>query len=184
MFRFACFHPVVSGLLGLVLSVEAPACGSRLADVPTLALHPNPGQPLPPNQTAKLFGVTDAPMSGPIIETVDNQNVSDKDTSAFALLPGCHVVITSKNLVMGNEYVTWRGALSSRVFAFNMKGGHTYVVRLLIRQDMSGGGQVVFHGEEQDAKGNRTADFDPVSSLDEIKACMNANRGGQGARGD
>lgn len=164
------------GLL-LGLTVFFTACASRLADVPTTPLYPNPGQALAPNQVAKLFGITDAGMAGPIIKAVDNRNVLDKDPSAFALLPGCHVVATSHNLIMGTDNVTWRGTLPTAVFAFNMKAGHTYVVRLSIRQDMSSGGQVIFRGEEQDATGKTTADFDPVRSLDEIEACMRAKRG-------
>ncbi len=117
------------------------------------------------------------PWRRPIIKAVDNRNVLDKDPSAFALLPGCHVVTTSNSLIMGNDNVTWRGTLPSAVFAFNMKAGHTYVVRLSIRQDMSGGGRVIFRGEEQDATGKTTADFDPVRSLQEIEACMKAKRG-------
>jgi hypothetical protein len=177
MFRFAWLHSALSGLLGLVLALMASACGGRLADVPTFPLYPNPGQQLPPSQLAKLFGISDAAMSGPIIKAVDNRDVLDKDPSAFALLPGCHVVATSNNLIMGNENVTWRGTLPTALFAFNMKAGHTYVVRLSIRQDMSSGGQVIFRGEEQDATGKRTADFDPVRSLDEIQACLSKKHG-------
>jgi hypothetical protein len=42
---------------------------------------------------------------------------------------------------------------------------------------MSGGGRVIFRGEEQDATGKRTADFDPLRSVDEIDACMKAKHG-------
>lgn len=177
MLRVAWLHRVLFDLLGLVALFMVPACGSRLADVPTFPLYPNPGQQRPPQQVAKLFGVTDAAMSGPVIKAVDNRNVLDKDPSAFALLPGCHVVATANNLLMGNDNVTWRGTLGTAVFAFNMRAGHTYVVRLIIRQDMSGGGQVIFRGEEQDTTGKRTADYDPVRSVDEIKACLDAKPG-------
>lgn len=88
----------------------------------------------------------------------------------------CRATVLSpsqNNLIMG----PWRGTLPTAVFAFNMKAGHTYVVKLIIWEDMSSGGRVFFRAEEQDAAGKPTADFDPVRSLDEIKACMSAKRG-------
>jgi hypothetical protein len=110
-------------------------------------------------------------MSGSIIKSVDGKDVAGQEARAFELLPGCHVVQTTNNLMMASNYVEWRGGIAPRTFALKMKPGRTYVVRLSLVEGMYSA-RVSIRAEEQDAGGATTATFDPAKNVDEIKACL------------
>jgi len=154
----------------LVLS----ACGGRLVELPAYPLYPNPERNLPGSEIAKLVGTTDAPMSTPILQSVDGWDVTAQDAPAFALLPGCHLVVTARKLMLSNGNLTIRGGLRPQTYAMTMKPGHVYVVRLMVRDSISGFRDVVFLAEEQDAAGKTTATFEPTRNIDEINACRRA----------
>jgi hypothetical protein len=135
-------------------------------------LYPNPERHLDASKVAKLVGVTSASTSGAVLKSVDGKDLPDPGAQAFELLPGCHVVQTTKDLLMANEYVAWRGTLPARVFALRMKPGRTYVVRLSLIEGMDGSARVEIRAEEQDREGATTATFDPAKSVDEITACL------------
>ena len=159
-------------LLAAVLCLAGSACAARLSEIPAYPLYPNPERRLDASKVARLVALTDAPMSRALLKSVDGKDLPDQSGQAFELLPGCHVVQTTDNLTMANEYVTWRGNIGSRVFPLRMKPGHTYVVRLSLLQDMSGGARVSIRAEEQDPGGTSSATFDSAKSVDEIKACL------------
>jgi hypothetical protein len=161
-----------TGLLGAVLCLAGSACAARTSEIPAYPLYPNPERHLDASKVARLVALTDAPMSGALLKSVDGKDLPDQSGQAFELLPGCHVVQTTNNLTMANDYVTWRGSFGSRVFPLRMKPGHTYVVRLSLVQDMSGGARMSIRAEEQDLGGTTTATFDSAKSVDEIKACL------------
>jgi hypothetical protein len=111
-------------------------------------------------------------MSGALLKSIDSKDVTDKGEQAFELLPGCHVVQTGDDLLLANDYVTWRGKIAPRTFALKMKPGRTYIVRLSLVQGMSSSARVSIRAEEQDRTGATTATFDPAQNVDEIKACL------------
>ena len=159
-------------LLAAVLCLAGSACAARTSEIPTYPLYPNPERRLDASKVARLVALTDAPMSGALLKSVDGKDLPDQSGQAFELLPGCHVVQTTNNLTMANDYVAWRGSFASRVFPLRMKPGHTYVVRLSLVQDMSGGARMSIRAEEQDLGGRSSATFDSAKSVDEIKACL------------
>ena len=159
-------------LLGAVLCIAGPACAAHTSEIPAYPLYPNPERHLDASKVAKLAALTDAPTSGALLKSVDGKDLPDTGTQTFELLPGCHVVQTSNNLTMANDYVAWRGMMASRVFPLRMKPGRTYVVRLSLIQGMSSDARVSIRAEEQDLAGATTATFDAAKSVDEIKACL------------
>jgi hypothetical protein len=165
--RLAC-----GSLLGAALCLTGSACMARPSELPAYPLYPNPERHLDASKVAKLVSVTNAPMSGAILKSVDGKDVTDQGARAFELLPGCHVVQTANNLMMANDYVAWQGAIASRTFALRMKPGRTYVVRMSLVEGMSGSARVSFRAEEQDPAGATTASLDPARNADEIKACL------------
>jgi hypothetical protein len=170
--RQSPIRPVGTRLLGVVLCLAGLACVPRLSEIPAYPLYPNPERHLDGSKVAKLVAVTSASTSGAVLKSVDGKDLPDPGAQAFDLLPGCHVVQTTNNLMMANEYVTWRGAIASRVFALRMKPGRTYVVRLSLIEGMSSTASVSIRAEEQDREGATTATFDPAKSVDEIKECL------------
>ena len=144
---------------------------SRPSDLPAYPLYPSPERHLDASKVARLVALANAPMSGAILKSVDGKDVTDQGARAFELLPGCHVVETTNNLMMANDYVAWRGTIASATFALRMKPGRTYVVRLSLVQGMNNA-RVSIRAEEQDRKGATTATFDPAKNVDEIKACL------------
>jgi hypothetical protein len=165
--RFSC-----NWLLGAVLGLTGSACAIRASEIPARPLYPNPERRLDASKVAKLVALSSAPMSGPILKSVDGKDVAGEGGQAFELLPGCHIVQTTNNLMMANDYVAWRGTLPSRVFALKMKPGNTYVVRLSLVEGMGNSARVLIRAEEQDRAGATTASFDPAQSADEVKACL------------
>ena len=157
---------------GAALCLTGLACMGRATEIPTYPLYPNPEHQLASSEVAKLVTATNAPTSGAIIKTVDGRNVADQEAGAFALLPGCHVVQTTDNLVMASDTITWRGNPGPRVFPLKMKAGRTYVVKLDLIQGMDMSARISIHAEEQDPQGATTATFDAAKSLDDIKACQ------------
>lgn len=165
-------RPTCNILLGAVLCLAFSACVPRTSEIPAYPLYPNPERRLDASKVAKLVALTDAPTSGALLKSVDGKDLTDPAAAAFELLPGCHVVQTTNNLVLASDYVAWRGTSASRVFPLKMKAGRTYLVRLSLVQDMSGGARVSIQAEEQDSAGTTTATFEPAKSVDEIKACL------------
>jgi len=157
---------------GAVLCLTSLACMGRTTEITAYPLYPNPERQLASSEVAKLVTATNAPTSGAIIKAVDGRNVADQEAEAFALLPGCHVVQTTDNLVMASDTITWRGNPGPRVFPLKMKAGRTYVVRLDLIQGMDMSARISIHVEEQDMQGATTATFDAAKSIDEIKACQ------------
>jgi hypothetical protein len=144
---------------------------ARPSEIPAYPLYPNPERRLDPSKVAKLFAQSSAPTSSAIIKIVDGRNVAAQEAGAFELLPGCHVVQTTDNLVMANDYVTWRGNPGPRVFALRMKAGRTYVVRLDLNQGIGLTARISIRAMEQDPQGATTATFDPATTAEDIKAC-------------
>ena len=158
--------------LGAVLCLIGSACMARPSEIPAYPLYPNPERHLDASKVAKLVALTNAPMSGALLKSIDSKDVTDKGEQAFELLPGCHVVQTGDDLLLANDYVTWRGKIAPRTFALKMKPGRTYIVRLSLVQGMSSSARVSIRAEEQDRTGATTATFDPAQNVDEIKACL------------
>jgi len=144
----------------------------RASEIPAYPLYPNPEHRLDASKVAKLVALTTAPTSTPILKSVDGKKLPDQDSQAFDLLPGCHVVQTTNDMVMANESMSWSGHIGSRIFPLKMKAGYTYVVRLSLIEGMSGTASVSIRTEEQDGAGATTATFEPAKSLDDIKACQ------------
>jgi hypothetical protein len=145
---------------------------ARPSEIPAYPLYPNPERHLDASKVARLVALANAPMSGALLKSVDGKDVTDKGEQAFELLPGCHVVQTGDDLLLANDYVTWRGKIAPRTFALKMKPGRTYIVRLSLVQGMSSSARVSIRAEEQDRTGATTATFDPAQNVDEIKACL------------
>ena len=156
---------------GTVLCLAGLTCMGRPSEIPAYPLYPNPERHLDPSKVAKLVALTSAPMSGAIIKSVDGRSVADREAGAFELLPGCHIVQTTDNLVMASDNMTWRGNPGPRVFALRMKAGRTYVVRLDLTQGMGLTARTSIRAMEQDPQGATTATFDPAATAEEIKAC-------------
>jgi hypothetical protein len=159
-------------LIGVVLCLAGSACAVRVSEVPAYPLYPNPGRHLDASEVAKLAALADSPTSGALLKSVDGKDLPDQGMQTFELLPGCHVVQTPNDLVLASDYMAWRGNVGSRIFPLRMKPGHTYVIRLSLVQDMSGGARVSIRAEEQDLGGTTTATFEPAKSADEIRACL------------
>jgi len=157
--------------LGAVLCLIGSACMARPSEIPAYPLYPNPERHLDAGKVAKLVALANAPMSGALLKSVDGKDVTDKGEQAFELLPGCHVVQTGDDLLLANDYVTWRGKLAPRTFALKMKPGRTYIVRLSLVQGINSA-RVSIRAEEQDPAGATTATFDPAQNVDEVKACL------------
>ena len=158
--------------LGAVLCLIGSACMARPSEIPAYPLYPNPERHLDASKVARLVALANAPMSGALLKSIDSKDVTDKGEQAFELLPGCHVVQTGDDLLLANDYVTWRGKIAPRTFALKMKPGRTYIVRLSLVQGMSSSARVSIRAEEQDRTGATTATFDPAQNVDEIKACL------------
>jgi hypothetical protein len=169
-------------LLVLALSL---ACAHTVAQPSGYPLYANSGARLPHDRVAQLTtlmpgGSSVGGGSAAFIKAVDGKDVSTLDTS-FELLPGCHIVQTARELLVANQAITWRGELGSRAFAFHMKPGNTYIVKVDLQEGMSGSARVLVYGIEQDAAGGEVQRLEPTKSMDELRACRAAGAPGQSA---
>jgi len=104
--------------------------GKSASAVATVALgcihHQTGGYPLyepasprrPTADVARLFGP---------IASVDGRDVSGLGRS-FELLPGCHVVVTQKQMLEFDNAASVSGQFPPRTYLFWMKAAHTYVI--------------------------------------------------------
>jgi hypothetical protein len=113
------------------------------ASVPVYPLYPEPAHAAAHEAPARLFG--------PIAE-VDGRDVSQLG-SAFALLPGSHVVRTRGQAVESTSYLSVVGRPGCRSFAFTMKPGYTYIVKQRVLEDLGSRLRVAVFAEELDATG-------------------------------
>jgi hypothetical protein len=130
---------------------------------------------LPPDQVARLQVVTPGgavPGSGAtsFIKTVDGRDVSTLD-SLFELLPGCHLVSTERSLLVGNENVTVRADLGTRVLPFRMKAGYEYAVVVEFGSFVGSTARASISAVERDPAGKQTETVPPATSLNDLSAC-------------
>jgi hypothetical protein len=109
--------------------------------------------------------------------------VDDKDVSSlggyFELLPGCHVISTPTP--PGGRY---RSAeiLPRWTFALPMRAGHQYLIERRAGGSSSPTGWFTIKGYESDLRGNRTREFEHVTSAKDIDACNEEAAGSLHAR--
>jgi hypothetical protein len=120
------------------------------------ALYPNPGQPRPPQEVARLVGP---------IGFVDGRDVSRLGKS-FALLPGCHEVklarkVAEVNTVSPTAYVA---TLPPDVtYVLNMQAAHTYEFEVHVRGNTGPTTTDAFvSGWDRDAQGHATPIPEPA----------------------
>lgn len=162
-------------LLVAALSLSCVHAGEQPPGYP---LYPNSGTRMPRDRVAELTtsmpgGSSVGAGSSAFIKAVDGKDVSTLDTS-FELVPGCHLVQTASQLLIANQAITWHGELGSRVFAFQMKPGNTYIVKVELVESMGGTARVLVYGIEQNAAGGEVQRLEPAKSKDDLRACMAA----------
>jgi hypothetical protein len=126
-------------------------------------LYPNPEQPRPPGEVARLFG--------PIGE-VDGQDVSRMGKS-FALLPGCHIVKLAEktgeiNTLSSGGYVA---TLPRLTYAFRMRPAYTYEIQVQAEVGSGPTGQITIRAWERGEGGGATQ-LNPAASSADIEECQ------------
>jgi hypothetical protein len=110
-----------------VTGKSATAFASAVATVALGCIHHQTGgyplyEPASPRRptadVARLFGP---------IASVDGRDVSGLGRS-FELLPGCHVVVTQKQMLEFDNAASVSGQFPPRTYLFWMKAAHTYVI--------------------------------------------------------
>jgi hypothetical protein len=169
----------------LLLVVASPGCG-RMGQGRAYPLYPNPGQPRPPEELARLMGP---------IATVDGQKVASKGNS-FALLPGCHVVTLYRKVSENAGNSAWSADLPPIVYVFQMNGGNSYEIEVVarfggaLRKNMPGEkqifaradilgpsasgsthGQVAITAKERDSAGRVVNVLPPTDGEKAVEAC-------------
>jgi hypothetical protein len=130
------------------------------------SLHPlYGGPPRPANEVAIL--------SGPIA-TVDGIDVSDQ--AFFSLLPGCHIVVLQSSIGEGGVSGAWSADIPKHVYAFRMKAGNSYAIKVRLLPGNHGVGTANVGGVkvtafEQDSQGDKIGKIKPVRSEADITAC-------------
>jgi hypothetical protein len=136
------------------------------AGVRPYRLYPPTSQPLGPGQVSTLtLGYVVASGTGA-------QFVDDKDVSSlggyFELLPGCHVISTPTP--PGGRFRS--AEIQPRwTFALPMKAGRQYLIERRTGGAMSPTGWFTIKGYESDLRGNKTREFEHVTSPKDIEAC-------------
>jgi len=168
----------------LLATLLVVSCIHAPAQVTGYPLYGGSGKRLPANQVAALVasmpgGASVGGGSGAFITTVDGRDVSTLDT-AFELLPGCHIVRTASDLVVANEALVWRGEIGSRTFAFLMRPGNTYVVKVELQESMGSTARLVVSATEESAEGKELQRIPPAQSAADVQACLRS--GSRGVR--
>jgi hypothetical protein len=154
----------LSGVRALVAgaalwSLSGCFAGGTMVDTP---LYPVGAQPLPPEEVARLVGY---------VQQVDGEDVSQRG-SAFALLPGCHMVVTptqwSRGTANSGATMVNTGPI---LFALPMKAGRQYVVDVQIEASSGPKGRVTIATVEKDLQGNVTGTFAPARSDADLAKC-------------
>ena len=133
-----------------------------------------PGESRPAEEVARLTGP---------VATVDGMEVS-RLGPAFALLPGCHVVVLKRKVGEGGVSGAWSADLGRVAYAFRMKAGNSYEIDIHT-QPGSGGvgtanvGDVKVKAVERDARGKALGAIAPVRNEAEIEACHESDQGEQ-----
>jgi hypothetical protein len=163
-------HPQVLGKSATAFAVAVAGAVGALGCIH----HSSSGFPLytpaiprlPANEVAHLYGP---------IATVDGRDVSEHGRS-FDLLPGCHIVVTQKQMLDFDNAVSVSGQFPPMTFPFRMKAGHTYV----IERPATGAGAstaiVWIEAHDQTANGTKV----PVGATDServIEACKSWSPG-------
>ena len=156
--------------LGTLALASSGACAHFQAA--PRSLYPGPERPAA--EVARL--------SGPVAR-VDDVNVSHHG-SAFALLPGCHVVVLKRNVGEGGVGGAWSADLGLVVYVFRMKAGNSYEIELHTQPGNGGVGNANVGGVkvkafERDGRGKALATVEPVRKEDEVEACREADRPAQ-----
>jgi hypothetical protein len=162
-------------LLALSVAFIALRC-VRAEQPPGYPLYPNAGARLPREQVAQLTssmpgGSAVGAGSLAFIKAIDGRDVSTLDT-AFELLQGCHIVETASRLLITNEVMTWHGDIGMRTFAFRMRAGHSYTVKVELVQSMGSSGRVLLFGVEQNSTGTETERIEVAKSAADLQACQ------------
>jgi|GEM_PF-1105994 hypothetical protein len=150
-------HGVV---MTLVLSTAGCLSG---AGVRPYRLYPPAPQPLAPEQGSTLTGYV--------------QFVDDKDVSSlggyFELLPGCHVIGTPSRGGVPTPGRTSIGTFDTGQlnFALPMRAGHQYRIENRDTGMMGLKGRFTIKAYEIDLRGNKTREFERVTSQKDIEAC-------------
>jgi hypothetical protein len=149
----------------MTLALSAAGCLAG-AGVRPYRLYPPTSPSLGPGQVSTLtLGYVVASGTGA-------QLVDDKDVSSlggyFELLPGCHVISTPTP--PGGRF---RAAeIQPRwTFALPMKAGRQYLIERRTGGAMSPTGWFTIKGYESDLRGNKTREFEHVTSAKDIDAC-------------
>jgi hypothetical protein len=152
-----------SSALSVVVAVLlGPAC--IVHDGEPRPLYTKDQPPLPPEQTARLFGP---------IATVDGDNVS-KQGRSFTLLPGCHIVrllekIGEINTSNGGGFI---GTIGHVVFALRMKAGYTYEIEASMPTGTNHPvNQMTIQAWERAADGSGATAIAPAKYGDELSDC-------------
>lgn len=157
-----------------------------MGQVRAYPLYPNPEQPRQPETLVRL--------EGPIAK-VDGQEIASIGT-AFALLPGCHVVALLRKIGESNGNGAWSADLPPIVYAPQMIGGHSYEIEVVARfgnhttkgvaddgqiranaeiMGPTGGathGQVTITAKERDAAGSVVKVLPPARGRQDIETCV------------
>lgn len=152
-------------LLGLGIGLAEVACASG-PPPPGYPLYSNGGTRKPPGEVASVYGP---------IESIDGQDVAQHG-SAFELLPGCHLVALSRDVVEGTNEITIWGTAGTVVFALNMRPGHRYFLHRDVVQTAGGLGLSI-GGKEEDPHGNVLGEFGPARSQADLETCRPAASG-------
>jgi hypothetical protein len=127
-------------------------------------LYPPAPQPLPPDQVSTLAGY---------VQFVDNQDVSSLG-GYFELLPGCHVIGTPSH--WGDQSAGGSVAVTATtgrwIFALPMRAGHRYRIEVAVPVMTGVTGTLTIKGRESDLAGNKTREFEHVTSVKDIQACF------------
>jgi hypothetical protein len=149
-------------VLMMALALSAASCLSG-AGVRPYRLYPPAPQPLAPEQGSTLTGYV--------------QFVDDKDVSSlggyFELLPGCHVIGTPSRGGVPTPGRTSIGTFDTGQlnFALPMRAGHQYRIENRDTGMMGLKGRFTIKAYEIDLRGNKTREFERVTSQKDIEAC-------------
>jgi hypothetical protein len=142
----------------------AGSIGCRHIGPMPYVLYPGPARA--PEQVATLDGP---------VATIDGTDVSQHG-SAFALLPGCHVVVLQARIGEGGMGGAWSTVIQHRTYAFQMMAGHSYAIQVRLKSgDQSLGtgsvGEAKIEAFERDEKGQKLGALAPVRSNADVEAC-------------
>jgi hypothetical protein len=125
-------------------------------------LYPHPEQRVDRGAVAWLGGY---------VRMIDDQDVAPYGSAVFELLPGCHVVWTPRQKVLGGEAEVLTTATGHVPFVLDMRAGYSYAIELRSGPTLGPRGCARLIAIEMDANGNTVREIGPARRAEDITAC-------------